>query len=199
MKLFTGLIMAITVGLAPATGFTQDNSTSKQGADMVTVTMETNKGVITLELDKAKAPDSVENFITYARSGHYDGTVFHRVIPGFMIQGGGFDTNMQQKATNPPIKNEATNGLKNDKGTVAMARTNVPDSATSQFFINLKDNDFLNHTSPTPQGWGYTVFGKVTDGMDVVESIEKVSTANKGGHQDVPVTDVIIEKVTVQE
>ncbi len=199
MKLFTGLIMAITVGLAPATGFTQDNSTSKQGADMVTVTMETNKGVITLELDKAKAPDSVENFITYARSGHYDGTVFHRVIPGFMIQGGGFDTNMQQKATNPPIKNEATNGLKNNKGTVAMARTNVPDSATSQFFINLKDNDFLNHTSPTPQGWGYTVFGKVTDGMDVVESIEKVSTANKGGHQDVPVTDVIIEKVTVQE
>ena len=199
MKLFTGLVMAITVGLAPATGFTQDNSTSKQGADMVTVTMETSKGVITLELDKAKAPDSVENFITYARSGHYDGTVFHRVIPDFMIQGGGFDTNMQQKATNPPIKNEATNGLKNDKGTVAMARTNVPDSATSQFFINLKDNDFLNHTSPTPQGWGYTVFGKVTDGMDVVESIEKVSTANKGGHQDVPVTDVIIEKVTVQE
>jgi len=199
MKLFTGLIMAITVGLAPATGFTQDNSTSKQGADMVTVTMETSKGVITLELDKAKAPDSVENFITYARSGHYDGTVFHRVIPGFMIQGGGFDTNMKQKDTNPPIKNEATNGLKNDKWTVAMARTNVPDSATSQFFINLKDNDFLNHTSPTPQGWGYTVFGKVADGMDVVESIEKVSTANKGGHQDVPVTDVIIEKVTVQE
>jgi peptidyl-prolyl cis-trans isomerase B (cyclophilin B) len=199
MKLLAGLVMAITVAVAPATGLTQDNSTSKQGADMVTVTMETNKGVITLELDREKAPDSVENFVTYAKSGHYDGTIFHRVIPGFMIQGGGFDTSMQQKDTNPPIKNEAANGLKNDKGTVAMARTNVPDSATSQFFINMKDNDFLNHTSPTPQGWGYAVFGKVTDGMDVVESIENVSTANKGGQQDVPVSEVIIEKVTVQE
>jgi peptidyl-prolyl cis-trans isomerase B (cyclophilin B) len=199
MKLLAGLVMALTVAVAPATGFTQNNSTSKQGADMVTVTMETNKGVITLELDREKAPDSVENFITYAKSGHYDGTIFHRVIPGFMIQGGGFDTGMQQKDTNPQIKNEAENGLKNDKGTVAMARTNVPDSATSQFFINLKDNDFLNHTSPTPQGWGYAVFGKVTSGMDVVESIESVSTANKGGHQDVPVSEVIIEKVTVQE
>jgi len=199
MKQLAGLVMAITVAVAPATGVTQDNSTSKQGADMVTVTMETSKGVITLELDREKAPDSVENFITYAKSGHYDGTIFHRVIRDFMIQGGGFDTGMQQKSTNPPIKNEAANGLKNDKGTVAMARTNVPDSATSQFFINLKDNDFLNHTSPTPQGWGYAVFGKVTDGMDVVESIENVPTANKGGHQDVPVSEVIIEKVTVQE
>jgi peptidyl-prolyl cis-trans isomerase B (cyclophilin B) len=199
MKQLVGLVMAITVAVAPATGLTQDNSTSKQGADMVTVTMETNKGVITLELDREKAPDSVENFVTYAKSGHYDGTIFHRVIPGFMIQGGGFDSSMQQKDTNPPIKNEAANGLKNDKGTVAMARTNVPDSATSQFFINVKDNDFLNHTSPTPQGWGYAVFGKVTDGMDVVESIENVATANKGGQQDVPVSDVIIEKVTVQE
>ncbi len=199
MKQLAGLVMAITVAVAPATGLTQDNSTSKQGADMVTVTMETNKGVITLELDREKAPDSVENFVTYAKSGHYDGTIFHRVIPGFMIQGGGFDSSMKQKETNPPIKNEAANGLKNDKGTVAMARTNVPDSATSQFFINVKDNDFLNHTSPTPQGWGYAVFGKVTDGMDVVESIENVATANKGGQQDVPVSDVIIEKVTVQE
>ena len=199
MKQSAGLVMAITVAVAPATGLTQDNSTSKQGADMVTVTMETNKGVITLELDREKAPDSVENFVTYAKSGHYDGTIFHRVIPGFMIQGGGFDSSMKQKETNPPIKNEAANGLKNDKGTVAMARTNVPDSATSQFFINVKDNDFLNHTSPTPQGWGYAVFGKVTDGMDVVESIENVATANKGGQQDVPVSDVIIEKVTVQE
>jgi len=199
MKLLAGLVLAITAAVAPATGSTQDNSTSNQGANMVTVTMETNKGVITLELDREKAPVSVENFITYAKSGHYDGTIFHRVIPGFMIQGGGFDTGMQQKDTNPQIKNEAANGLKNDKGTVAMARTNVPDSATSQFFINLKDNDFLNHTSPTPQGWGYAVFGKVTDGMDVVESIENVSTANKGGHQDVPVSDVIIEKVTVKE
>jgi len=199
MKQLVGLVMAITVAVAPATGLTQDNSTSKQGADMVTVTMETNKGVITLELDREKAPDSVENFVTYAKSGHYDGTIFHRVIPGFMVQGGGFDSSMQQKDTNPPIKNEAANGLKNDKGTVAMARTNVPDSATSQFFINVKDNDFLNHTSPTPQGWGYAVFGKVTDGMDVVESIENVATANKGGQQDVPVSEVIIEKVTIQE
>jgi len=199
MKQLAGLLMAITVAVAPATGLTQDNSTSKQGANMVTVTMETNKGVITLELDREKAPDSVENFVTYAKSGHYDGTIFHRVIPGFMIQGGGFDTSMQQKDTNPPIKNEAANGLKNNKGTVAMARTNVPDSATSQFFINVKDNDFLNHTSPTPQGWGYAVFGQVTDGMDVIESIENVSTANKGGQQDVPVSDVIIVKVTVQE
>lgn len=166
---------------------------------MVKVTMETSKGVITLELDSDKAPASVENFVTYAKAGHYDGTIFHRVIPGFMIQGGGFDTDMRQKATNPPIKIEADNGLKNDKGTVAMARTNVPDSATSQFFINVKDNGFLNHTSPTPQGWGYAVFGKVTGGMDVVASIENVATANKGGHQDVPVTDVIIEKVTIQE
>ncbi len=198
MKHFAGLVMAIIVGLAPATGFTQDNPANK-GANMVTVTMETSKGVITLELDADKAPESVANFVAYAKAGHYDGTIFHRVIPNFMIQGGGFDTDMQQKPTNPPVKNEANNGLKNDKGTIAMARTNIPDSATSQFFINMKDNDFLNHTAPTPQGWGYTVFGRVTGGMDVAESIEKVQTANKDGHQDVPVDDVIIEKVTVQE
>ena len=197
MKHFVGLVMAIIVGLAPATGLTRDNPENK-GANMVTVTMETNKGVITLELDADKAPESVANFIAYARAGHYDGTIFHRVIPGFMIQGGGFGTDMQQKPTNPPIKNEANNGLKNDKGTVAMARTNIPDSATSQFFINVKDNDFLNHTAPTQQGWGYTVFGRVTDGMDVVALIEGVPTANKSGQQDVPVDDVIIEKVTVQ-
>ena len=164
---------------------------------MVTVTMETNKGVITLELDSAKAPDSVSNFVTYAKAGHYDNTVFHRVIPGFMIQGGGFDTSMQQKSTNAPVKNEANNGLKNDKGTVAMARTSDPHSATAQFFINVKDNSFLNYKSETPQGWGYTVFGKVTDGMDVVESIETVPTGNKNGLQDVPTTDVIITKVTI--
>jgi peptidyl-prolyl cis-trans isomerase B (cyclophilin B) len=199
MKHLFGLVLAAVVGLLPVTGYSQDDQSNAKGAGMVKVTMETSKGVITLELDSDKAPASVENFVTYARAGHYDGTVFHRVIPGFMIQGGGFDTDMKQKATNPPIKIEADNGLKNDKGTVAMARTNVPDSATSQFFINVKDNDFLNHTTPTPQGWGYAVFGKVTGGMDVVESIENVATANKGGHQDVPVTDVIIEKVTVQE
>lgn len=199
MKNMLGLILGTIVGLSPLTGYSQENSTNSKGAGMVKVTMETSKGVITLELDSDKAPASVENFVTYAKAGHYDGTIFHRVIPGFMIQGGGFDTDMRQKATNPPIKIEADNGLKNDKGTVAMARTNVPDSATSQFFINVKDNGFLNHTSPTPQGWGYAVFGKVTGGMDVVASIENVATANKGGHQDVPVTDVIIEKVTIQE
>ena len=199
MKHLFGIVLATVVGLLPVTGYSQEDQSNAKGAGMVKVTMETSKGVITLELDSDKAPASVENFVTYAKAGHYDGTIFHRVIPGFMIQGGGFDTDMRQKATNPPIKIEADNGLKNDKGTVAMARTNVPDSATSQFFINVKDNGFLNHTSPTPQGWGYAVFGKVTGGMDVVASIENVATANKGGHQDVPVTDVIIEKVTVQK
>ena len=166
---------------------------------MVKVTMETNKGVITMELDRENAPVSVENFVTYARAGHYDGTVFHRVIPGFMIQGGGFDTDMKQKATNPPIKIEADNGLKNTRGTVAMARTSDPNSATSQFFINVVDNAFLDHTSPTQQGWGYAVFGKVTDGMDVVTSIEKVQTGNKNGQSDVPLMEVVIQKVTIEE
>ena len=199
MKQLLGLVLATVVGLLPLTGHSQDNQSNVKGAGMVKVTMETNKGVITLELDGDKAPVTVENFITYARAGHYDGTVFHRVIPGFMIQGGGFDGNMSQKATNPPIKIEADNGLKNTKGTVAMARTSDPNSATSQFFINVADNGFLDHQSPTPQGWGYAVFGKVTGGMDVVESIEKVKTGNSGGHQNVPLEDVIIEKVTVEE
>jgi peptidyl-prolyl cis-trans isomerase B (cyclophilin B) len=198
MKHLSGLILAIVVGLLPHAGYSQDNQSNAKGAGMVKVTMETNKGVITLELDGEKAPVTVENFVTYARAGHYDGTVFHRVIPGFMIQGGGFDSDMKQKATNAPIKIEADNGLKNTKGTVAMARTSDPNSATSQFFINVTDNGFLDHQSPTPQGWGYAVFGKVTDGMDVVESIEKVKTANSAGHQNVPIEDVIIEKVTVE-
>ena len=166
---------------------------------MVTVKMETTKGVITLELDGNKAPETVANFVEYAKAGFYDGTVFHRVIPGFMVQGGGFDTDMKQKKTNAPVKNEADNGLKNDTGTVAMARTSDPNSATAQFFINVKDNDFLNHSSPTPQGWGYTVFGKVTDGMDAVRSIEKVKTATNHGMQDVPMMEVVIRKVTVVE
>ena len=166
---------------------------------MVKVTMETSKGVITMELDRENAPVSVENFVTYARAGHYDGTVFHRVIPGFMIQGGGFDTDMKQKDTNPSIKIEADNGLKNTRGTVAMARTSDPNSATSQFFINVVDNAFLDHTSPTQQGWGYAVFGKVTDGMDVVTSIEKVQTGNKNGQSDVPLMEVVIQKVTIEE
>ena len=199
MKQLLGLILATVVGLLPLTVYSQDNQSNAKGAGMVKVTMETNKGVITLELDGEKAPATVENFVTYARAGHYDGTVFHRVIPGFMIQGGGFDADMNQKATNSPVKIEADNGLKNTRGTVAMARTSDPNSATSQFFINVSDNGFLDHQSPTAQGWGYTVFGKVTGGMDVVESIEKVKTGNSTGHQNVPLEDVIIEKVTVEE
>lgn len=165
----------------------------------MTVRMETNMGTIVLELDAEKAPVSVENFVEYAKSGHYDGTIFHRVIPGFMIQGGGFEPGMSQKDTRDPIKNEADNGLENDTGTIAMARTPDPDSATSQFFINVKDNDFLNYRSSTPQGWGYAVFGKVVEGMDVVKKIEAVSTGRSGMHQDVPVEDVVIEKVAIVE
>jgi peptidyl-prolyl cis-trans isomerase B (cyclophilin B) len=163
------------------------------------VELHTNHGVIKLELDAEKAPKSVENFLAYVKAGHYDNTVFHRVIDGFMIQGGGFEPGMQQKPTNTPIANEANNGLKNVKGSIAMARTNDPHSATAQFFINVNDNDFLNHSSPTPQGWGYTVFGKVVEGLDVVDAIRKVKTGSKGFHQDVPVDDVIIEKAVVVE
>jgi len=163
------------------------------------IKLNTNHGSITLELDAEKAPATVENFMKYATDGHYDGTIFHRVIKGFMIQGGGMEPGMNEKETRDPIKNEADNGLPNDKGTIAMARTNVPDSATSQFFINAKDNGFLNHTAPTAQGWGYCVFGKVVDGIDVVEAIENVATGSAGMHQDVPVEDVIIESVEVIE
>jgi len=162
------------------------------------ITMQTNQGTIVLELYPDKAPKTVENFLAYAKEGFFDGTIFHRVIPSFMIQGGGFTADMQQKPTKAAIAIESDNGLKNELGTVAMARTGVPDSATAQFFINVKDNDFLNFTAPTPQGYGYAVFGKVIEGMDVVHSIEKVSTTNKGGHSDVPVEDVVIEKVSVE-
>ncbi|MBU9280372.1 peptidylprolyl isomerase [Burkholderia multivorans] len=161
------------------------------------VELHTNHGVIKLELDAAKAPKTVENFLNYVKKGHYDGTVFHRVINGFMIQGGGFDPGMKQKPTDAPIDNEANNGLKNDKYTIAMARTNDPHSATAQFFINVNDNDFLNHSSPTPQGWGYAVFGKVVEGQDVVDKIKGVKTGNAGFHQDVPTDDVVIEKAVV--
>jgi peptidyl-prolyl cis-trans isomerase B (cyclophilin B) len=167
--------------------------------DPIMVELHTNHGVIKLELDAAKAPKSVENFLNYVKKGHYDNTVFHRVIDGFMIQGGGFEPGMKQKPTDAPIENEANNGLKNEKGSIAMARTNDPHSATAQFFINVSDNDFLNHSSPTPQGWGYTVFGKVVDGLDIVEKIRKVKTGSKGFHQDVPVDDVVIEKAVVVE
>lgn len=161
------------------------------------VELQTNHGVIKLELDAEKAPKTVENFLNYVRKGHYDNTVFHRVIDGFMIQGGGFEPGMKQKPTDAPIDNEANNGLKNVNGSIAMARTNDPHSATAQFFINVNDNDFLNHSSPTPQGWGYTVFGKVVEGLDVLEKIKKVKTGSKGFHQDVPVDDVIVEKAVV--
>ncbi|PQV53484.1 peptidylprolyl isomerase [Paraburkholderia sp. BL21I4N1] len=161
------------------------------------VELHTNHGVIKLELDAEKAPKSVENFLNYVKAGHYDNTVFHRVIDGFMIQGGGFEPGMKQKPTAEAINNEANNGLKNVNGSVAMARTNDPHSATAQFFINVNDNDFLNHSSPTPQGWGYAVFGKVVDGLDIVEKIKKVKTGSKGFHQDVPVDDVVIEKAVI--
>lgn len=161
------------------------------------VRLHTNFGVIGIELDSVKAPKSTENFLAYVQSGHYDNTIFHRVINGFMIQGGGFAPGMQQKPTRAPIDNEANNGLRNTKYTVAMARTSDPHSATAQFFINVADNDFLNHTSPSGQGWGYCVFGKVTEGTDVVDKIRAVRTTRAGGHQDVPETDVIIERAEV--
>ena len=161
------------------------------------VLLTTNHGNIKLELDAEKAPKTVDNFLAYVRSGHYNGTIFHRVIDGFMIQGGGFEANMQQKSTKAPIKNEANNGLANKTYTIAMARTPNPDSASSQFFINVADNDFLNFSSPTAQGWGYCVFGKVTAGTEVVDKIKKVQTGNRNGHQDVPVEPVIIERAEV--
>jgi peptidyl-prolyl cis-trans isomerase B (cyclophilin B) len=165
--------------------------------DKVMVEMHTSKGLITLELDAEKAPVTVANFIEYVNSGHFDGTIFHRVIPGFVIQGGGLESGMKEKPTQAPIENEADNGLKNVTGSICMARTNDPHSATSQFFINLKDNQFLDHTEKSPQGWGYAVFGQVTGGMDVVEAIAAVQTGNAGFHQDVPVEDIVVEKVTI--
>ena len=160
-------------------------------------TIETSLGTITLRLDEVRAPETVRNFADYAKGGHYDGTIFHRVIDGFMIQGGGFTREMNQKPTKAPIRNEAMNGLRNRRGTIAMARTMVVDSATSQFFINLVDNDFLDFTSPTPQGFGYAVFGEVVDGMEVVDRIAKVQTGNAGPHQNVPVEAVVIRKISV--
>ena len=161
------------------------------------ITLHTNYGDITLELDFDNAPKSATNFKQYAEDGFYNGTIFHRVIDGFMIQGGGMDENMEQKETRASIENEADNCLKNLAGTVAMARTNDPHSASSQFFINVQDNDFLNHSGKNAQGWGYCVFGKVTDGMDVVNKIRTVKTGSKGFHQDVPVDTILIENVTV--
>ena len=159
-----------------------------------TVEMTTSAGVLKIALDEAKAPKSVANFLEYVNAGHYDGTVFHRVIKGFMVQGGGFAPGMVQKPTKGMVDNEANNGLKNEKYTLAMARTNAPHSATAQFFINGTNNTFLNHTGETPQGWGYAVFGKVIEGTEVVDQIERVATGRKGGHDDVPQTDVLIIK-----
>ena len=160
-------------------------------------TIDTSIGTITLELNEEKAPETVRNFVKYAEDGHYDGTIFHRVIDGFMIQGGGFTKSMNQKPTREPIRNEAMNGLKNERGTIAMARTMIVDSATSQFFINLVDNAFLDFSSPTPQGFGYAVFGKVVDGMNVVDSIAKVKTGFSGPHQNVPEEAIVIRKIIV--
>jgi peptidyl-prolyl cis-trans isomerase B (cyclophilin B) len=161
--------------------------------------MKTNYGTIVLELNPEKAPKTVANFLAYAKDGFYDGTLFHRVIDKFVIQGGGFGPGMTQKMTRPPIENEANNGLRNARGTLAMARATDPHSATSQFFVNIVDNDFLNYTAPTPAGWGYCVFGKVIDGMHIVDQIKGVVTGSKLGHKDVPLSDVIIEKIQIIE
>ena len=174
-------------------------SASEEKNENPEIILETTKGKIVLQLDAKKAPVTVSNFKDYVESGHYDGTIFHRVIPGFMIQGGGFTPDMRQKPVKDPIKNEADNGLKNKRGTIAMARTPTPHSATAQFFINTEDNSFLDHKSKDIKGWGYAVFGKVIEGMDVVDSIASVKTGIKGGHRDVPVEPVVILKATVKE
>jgi len=183
-------LMMMAVAAVCCMGGAETNTTAR-------ATIETSLGDIELELDAARAPLSVTNFMTYAKSGHYDGTVFHRVINGFMIQGGGFTRDMVQKPTRAPIKNEAANGLRNKRGAIAMARTMVVDSATSQFFINHKDNAFLDHTAPNPRQFGYAVFGHVTKGMDVVDKIAQAKTGCVGYFQDVPVEPIVIKKVTV--
>jgi peptidyl-prolyl cis-trans isomerase B (cyclophilin B) len=171
-------------------------STAPALADNPRVLLETSKGTITVELDAEKAPESVENFLAYVDAGFYDGTIFHRVIPNFMIQGGGYTEQMERKEIRAPIQNEADNGLKNDRGTLAMARTGDPHSATAQFFINLKDNEFLNHSGKNPRGWGYAVFGRVTSGMEVVDTIAAEPTGMRAGMQDVPNTPIVIQRAT---
>ncbi|MDO9107211.1 MAG: peptidylprolyl isomerase [Methylovulum sp.] len=186
------LMLFVTTTLSFATENKMPESSTK-------VKLTTTLGDIVIKLNPEKAPISSANFLTYVNEGFYNGTIFHRVIPGFMAQGGGFDTAFNQKAVHAAIKNEADNGLLNNRGTLAMARTNVPDSATAQFFINYKDNGFLNYTSPTASGWGYAVFADVIEGMDIVDAMAKQPTGNRGGHQDVPKTDIIIEKAEVIE
>ena len=178
---------------------TQSKTSGEKMSANPIIKIETNKGTITIQLDAEKAPISSKNMVNYVKDSFYDGLIFHRVIPGFMVQGGGMNPDMSEKASKAQIQNEANNGLKNERGTLAMARTNIPHSASSQFFINLKDNTFLNHTSETAQGWGYAVFGKVTEGMDIVDEIAKVKTGNHGHHGDVPVDAVVIKKMTVVE
>jgi peptidyl-prolyl cis-trans isomerase B (cyclophilin B) len=202
-KLSVMLLLLATFSLGFNSAFGQSLSQTKQDTPSMStsprVKLSTSAGDIVIELDATNAPKSSENFVVYVKDGFYDNTIFHRVMDGFMIQGGGFEPGMKQKPTRDPIENEANNGLKNDKYTVAMARTNDPHSATAQFFINVANNDFLNHTAPTSQGWGYAVFGKVVEGQDVVDKIRGVKTGNAGFHQNVPVEDVVIEKATVVE
>jgi peptidyl-prolyl cis-trans isomerase B (cyclophilin B) len=191
------LILSVLLCLSATSSFATENKMSQPSSSSNKVKLTTSLGVIIVQLNTEKAPVSSANFLTYVNEGFYNGTIFHRVIKGFMAQGGGFDTAFKQKEVHAPIKNEADNGLKNNRGTLAMARTNDPNSATAQFFINLKDNAFLDHTSPTSSGWGYAVFGEVVEGMDVVDAMATQATGNKGGHQDVPNTDIIIEKAEV--
>lgn len=185
--LMLSMMLFLTTTLSFATGNKMSDTQTK-------VKLTTNLGEIIIQLNAEKAPISSANFLTYVNEGFYNGTIFHRIIPGFMAQGGGFDTDFNQKAVHAPIKNEADNGLPNKRGSLAMARTNVPDSATAQFFINYKDNAFLNYTSPTPSGWGYAVFGEVIEGMDIVDEMAKQPTGNRDGHQDVPKENIIVEK-----
>ena len=188
------LMLSMMLFLTTTLSFATEN---KMSDTQTKVKLTTNLGEIIIQLNTEKAPISSANFLTYVNEGFYNGTIFHRIIPGFMAQGGGFDTDFNQKAVHSAIKNEADNGLPNKRGTLAMARTNVPDSATAQFFINYKDNAFLNYTSPTPSGWGYAVFGEVIEGMDIVDEMAKQPTGNRGGHQDVPKTNIVIEKAEV--
>ena len=198
MKFNLPLLAAAAFTFAGLTGQTPAQETPPvSDAKPVKIVMDTSKGAIELELDAAKAPTTVANFVQYVKKGHYDGLIFHRVIPNFMIQGGGFTADMQQKATDAPIQNEAKNGLKNVRGSIAMARTSIPHSASSQFFINLKDNSFLDY--PGQDGWGYCVFGKVTKGQEIVDAIAAVETTSKGGHRDVPAEAVTIKSAKVAE
>ena len=188
------LILSALLCISATSSFAKENKMSEPSSK---IKLTTSLGAIIVQLNTEKAPVSSANFLTYVNEGFYNGTIFHRVIKGFMAQGGGFDVSFKQKENHAPIKNEADNGLKNARGTLAMARTNDPNSATGQFFINLKDNGFLDHTSPTPSGWGYAVFGEVIEGMEVVDKMAEQPTGNKGVHQDVPRTDIIIEKAEV--